>query len=173
MVPITRALPDRLLRRGLELLRRMRFEDTKLPPFGWLLKLIPDRKMDEVLAILRNYPFGLHQAHALGTVALYVPERVRPQVIQLALDAAQRVPARRAILTQARLLWPDRLTQVELDIFRQIMTDNELDDYLNVLAKALDITTQAAGTRCLDDCLDAFRTVQRWWPPFATPETTD
>ena len=119
-VTIARVLPDRLILRGLELARRMQCEDTRLPPFGWLLKLIPDRTMDEGLAILHNYSIGLYQAHALGTVALYVPERVRPQVLRFALDAAERVTARRAILTQARLLWPDRLTPAQLEIFRQV-----------------------------------------------------
>jgi hypothetical protein len=173
LIPIARALPDRLILRGLELLRRTRCEDTKLPPFGWFLKLIPDHKVDEALAAVRNNPFGLDQAHALGALALHVPERIRPQAVRLALDAAERVTARRAILTQARLLWPDHLTTAEMEIFRQVVADNALDDYLSVLAEALDIIVRVAGPQCLDDCLDAFRTVQRWWPPFAAPETPD
>lgn len=68
---------------------------------------------------------------------------------------------------QARLLWTDRITPADMELFRQVMTGNALDDYLSVLAGALDIAVQAAGTQCLEDCLDAFRTIQRWWPPFA------
>jgi hypothetical protein len=173
MIPIARALPDRLILRALELLRRMWCEDTKLPPFGWLLKIVPDQTVDEELAILRNYPFGLDQAHALGAVALYVPERIRPRVLRLALDAAERVTARRALLVQARLLWPDRVTTAEMEVLRQVVADNALDDYLSILAEALDIIVRVAGTQCLDDCLNAFHTVQRWWPPFASPQNTE
>jgi hypothetical protein len=171
-LPIARSLPDRLLLRCLELLRKVSFEDTRPPSFGWLLRLIPDRKMDEVLTALRNYPFGLSHAHGLGTAALYVPERIRPQVLTLALDAYERVIARRAILTQAQWRWPDRLTQVELDIFRRVLADNELDDFLNILAAALDVIVKVGGTPCVDECLDAFRTIQRWWPPFEIAETS-
>lgn len=173
LIDFLKVLPDRLILRVLELLYRLESEDTRLPPFGWALKLIPDRKMDEGLAILRDYPAGAGMAHALGTAALYVPERVRSQVLSLALDATDRVTARRAILTQAQLLWPDRVTPAEMQTFRQVMADNGLDEYLCVLAEALAIIARAGGPQCLDDCLDAYRTIQRWWPPFTAQETLD
>jgi hypothetical protein len=68
-------------------------------------------------------------------------------------------------MTQARLLRQDTVTPAELEVFRRVMTDIQLDEYLNVLAAALDIVDQTAGPKSLDDCLAAFRTFQRWWPP--------
>jgi hypothetical protein len=170
---LARAVPGPMIASGLELLRRIECEDTRPPSFGRLLKLFPDSKVDEALAVLRDYPAGLHAAHVLGTAALHLPERIRPQVLRLALDADQRVIARRAILTQAQQIWPDRITTTEIDTLRQVLADNGLDDYLNVLAEALDLIVRAAGTQCLDNLLDAYRTVQRWWPPFTPPAPPD
>jgi hypothetical protein len=87
-------------------------------------------------------------------------------MLRLALDAGQRVTARRALLTQALLLWPDRLTPAELEIFRAVMEEHTLDEFLSVLAEGLDLVTRAAGPQALDGCLEAFRIVRRWWPPF-------
>jgi hypothetical protein len=165
VVKIARILPDRLVVKALELVRRACYEDSQLPAINRLLKFIPNQTIEECIAYLRMYPAGLQQAHALGTVALYVPAQFRQQVLSLALDAGEKAVARRAILTQAMLLWEDCITITELEILRQVMTDIRLDDYLNALAAALDIIAKTAGGQSLDQCLDAFRTVQRWWPP--------
>jgi hypothetical protein len=163
-VNIARVLPDRLLLRGLELARRMRYEDSRLPPFGWLLKLISNQTIEEGFGSLRNYLSGLHQAHQLGTVALYAPAQFRREALSMALNAEKGTVARRAILTQARSLWQKRITTAELEILRQTITDTGLDEYLNVLESGFDIITQVAGAQSLDDCLEAFRTIQCWWP---------
>jgi hypothetical protein len=165
MVKIIKILPDRLAVKLLDMMRRVLYEDSRLPAVTWLLKLVPNQTIEETLAFLRMYPGGLHQAHALGTAALYLPAQFRQQALSLALDAERKAVARRAILTQAALLWDDRVTITELEIFRQVMTDIRLDEYLNTLASGLDIITKTAGSQSLDDCLDAFHTVQRWWPP--------
>jgi hypothetical protein len=165
IVKIVRILPDRLAVKALELMRKALHEDSRLPAISWLLKFIPNQTIEESLAFLRMYPGGLQEAHALGTAALYVPTQFRQQALGLALDAERKAVARRAILTQAGLLWEDRVTITELEIFRQVMTDIRLDEYLNALASGIDITAKTAGSQSLDDCLDAFRAVQRWWPP--------
>jgi hypothetical protein len=162
-VKIARILPDRAILKALELARRAYFEDGPLPPFGWLLKRIPKPVIEEGLGNLRAN--NLHHAHAYGTAALHLPAQFQQQALGLALGAPQKVIARRAIMTQAQLLWQDRVTPAELEIFRRVMADTQLDGYLNVLAAALDIVEQTAGPQSLDDCLAAFRTIQRWWPP--------
>lgn len=87
IVKIVRILPDRLAVRALELMRKARYEDSRLPAVSWLLKFIPNQTIEESLAFLRMYPGGLHNAHALGTAALYVPAQFRLQALGLALDA--------------------------------------------------------------------------------------
>ena len=164
-VKIARIMPDRLVLRALELARKACYDDGPLPSFGWLFKLISNQTIEEVLGILRNYPGGLTQAHALGTAALYVPAQFRQQVLSLALNSEQKVVARRAILTQARSLWREHIAITELEIFRQTITDIGLDEYLNVLESGFGIVTQVAGEQSLDECLEAFRTIQSWWPP--------
>lgn len=162
---VAEVLPDRLILTVLELMRRASYEDTPPPDSTRLLKYVPNRLIEKALDIFRDNPFGLHNAHALGTMALYVPTRFRQQVINLALAAGEGVVARRAILTQARSLWKERITTAELEIFRQTITDIGLDEYLNVLASGADIVAQVAGTQSLDDFLTDLRTIQRWWPP--------
>jgi hypothetical protein len=162
---IARILPDRLILKALELTRRAHCEDGRLPAFGWLLKRIPNHIVEEGLGILHDN--NLHHAHAFGTAALYMPAQFRQQALGLALGAQRKVVARRAIMTQARLLWQDNVSPAELEVFRRSMTDIQLDEFLNVLAAALDIVDQTAGPESLDDCLAAFRTIQRWWPPSA------
>lgn len=164
-VKIARAIPDRLVLRALELIRKACYEDGPLPSFGWLFKLISNQTIEEVLGIYRNYPGGLTQAHALGTAALYVPVQFRQQVLTLALNADQKAVARRAILTQARSLRREHITITELEIFRQTITDIGLDEYLNILESGIGIVTQVAGEQSLDELLEAFRTIQSWWPP--------
>jgi hypothetical protein len=110
IVKIVRILPDRLAVKALELMRKARYEDSRLPAVSWFLKFIPNQTVEESLAFLRMYPRGLHNAHALGTAALYVPAQFRLQALGLALDAQRKAVARRAILTQAGLLWDDRVT---------------------------------------------------------------
>jgi hypothetical protein len=158
-------LPDRVICRMLELVRRARYEDSQPPASTRLLKYVPDSLAEKAIDILRDQPSGLHNAHALGTMALHVPMRFRQKVLKLALAAGQGVVARRAILTQARLLWKERITIAELEIFRQTIADIGLDEYLNVLASGADIITQVAGAQSLDDFLTDLRTIQRWWPP--------
>lgn len=160
---VGRAFPDWLILKVLEVIRQAIYEDTPLPIRPWLLRSIPSKSMRKVLNIVRNHPVGLHKAHALGTGALYVPAPFRPQTVQIALNAEQRIVARRAIMTQARWLWAGGITGAELEIFRQAIAGLELDEYLNVLDSGFNIITQVAGTQALADCLAAFRAVQRWW----------
>jgi hypothetical protein len=68
-------------------------------------------------------------------------------------------------MTQARELWKERITIDELELFRQCLAGLGLDDCLNVLASALDIVSRIGTARALGDCLEAIRTVGRWWPP--------
>jgi hypothetical protein len=164
-VKIARIIPDRLVLKALELARKACYEDGPLPSFGWLFKLISNQTIEEVLGTFRNYPGGPTQAHALGTAALYVPAQFRQQVLSLALNAELKVVARRAILTQAQSLWGGHITVTELEIFRQTITDIGLDDYLNVLESGFGIVAQVAGEQSMDELLEAFRTIQSWWPP--------
>jgi hypothetical protein len=170
-VKIARILPDRLIAKVLELVRKSAYEDSRLPEVGRVLKFIPNQLIEECLIMLRKYPGGLVPAHGLGTAALYVPAPFTQQALGVALDAERKTVARRAILTQARLLWEDRITAAQLETFRRVVADIRLDEYLDALAAALDIIVLTAGPQSIDDCLDAFRTVQRWWPPPAA--TTD
>jgi hypothetical protein len=171
-VKIARILPDRVILRALELARRAQCEDGRLPDFGWLVKHIPNQIVEEALGSLRDN--NLHHAHAFGTAALYTPAQFQQQALSLALGAQRQVIARRALMTQARLLWQGDITPAELDAFRRAMADMQLDDYLNVLAEALDIVGQTAGSQSLYDCLTAFRAIQRWWPPsVSATETSD
>ena len=67
-------------------------------------------------------------------------------------------------MTQARSLWREGITVTELELFRQSIAGIGLDDCLTQSASALDIISQIGGTKALDDCLEAVRSVQRWWP---------
>jgi hypothetical protein len=58
------------------------------------------------------------------------------------------------------LLWQQGITTANLEIFRQTLTGIGLDECLHVLASAPDIITQIGGAQALDECLEAFRTVQ-------------
>jgi hypothetical protein len=166
-VKVAKVLPDRMILRALELARKALYEDCRLPDFGWLLKHIPIRILEEAIGSL--HVNNSHHAHAIGTAVFYMPAQFRQQALSVALGAQWKVIARRALMTQARLLWQDNVTPAELDAFRRTMTDIQLDDFLNVLAAALDIVDQIAGPQSLDDCLTAFRTIQRWWPSPAAP----
>ena len=165
VVKIARILPDRLILKTLELIRQARCENNQLATSGRILRGVPNRLIEGILDIVRNNPFGLDDAHALGTAALYLPVRLRQEALSLALDVQESTVARRAIMTQARSLWREGMTTTELDIFRQTITGTGLDEYLTVLTPALDIIAAAAGTQALDDCLQTFRTIQRWWLP--------
>jgi hypothetical protein len=158
--------------KALELARRAQCEDGRLPDFGWLVKHMPNQIVEQALGSLGDN--NLHHAHAFGTAALYTPAQFQQQALNLTLGAQRQVIARRALMTQARLLWQGDITLAELDVFRRAMADMQLDDYLNVLAAALDIVGQTAGSQSLCDCLTAFRSIQRWWPPsVAATETSD
>jgi hypothetical protein len=129
------------------------------------LRVIPGMLVNEVLDAVPKHLPGSEVAHALGAGALYMPAAIRQRSLDLALGAADVVSARRAVITQAGFLWQQGITAPELEIFRQAITGTGLDECLHVLASALDIITRIAGPQALDDCLEAFRTVQRWWPP--------
>lgn len=158
-------LPEQLVVRALELTRQAMYEDSQVTGRERVLRHIPGALISEALDALPEHIGGLRCAHALGTGALYMPAAVRQKSLDLALGAAETVVARRAILTQACLLWQQGITTADLDIFRRTITGIGLDECLHVLASAPDIVTQIAGARALDDCLEAFRTVQQWWPP--------
>ena len=162
---LTRVLPDRVIRKTLRLARQAMYQDSPLTTAARILQHIPNAILNEVLDVARNYPAGLRGSHALGAVSLYMPSQLRQNALDLALTARPVVVARRAIMAQAQSLWRESVTVAELDIFRQIISGIGFDECLNVLASALEIVTQIAGTQALDDCLEAFRTVQRWWPP--------
>lgn len=158
-------VPDGLVLRTVELVRRALCDDSQLTNLNWILKVFPGQMIEEAITLSRPQYSGLQTAHLFGTIALYAPEQFRHQVIGLALDADERVVARRALMTQAQLLWQGRIRLAELEVLRRTLTGLGIDDYLNVLAAALGIVTQVAGDQAVGDCLAAFRTIQRWWPP--------
>ena len=162
---LTQLLPERMIAKLFGIIRQAMCEDRQLTAAGEFLKHVPKPLINESLEGIRSNPQGLHYAHALGAVALYVPPPLDQKAIDLALAANQGVVARRAIMAQARSLWGEKLTTAELKVFRQAITDIVLDDCLSVLASALDIISQIGGTEALDDCLETFRAIQRWWPP--------
>jgi hypothetical protein len=72
-------------------------------------------------------------------------------------------------MTQALPLWRESVTTAEMKVFRQTITGIVLDDCLSVLASALDIISQIGEPQALEDCLETFRAIQRWWPsPYAS-----
>jgi hypothetical protein len=162
---LTQLLPNRMIAKLFGIIRQAMCEDRQLTTAEEFLKHVPKPLINDVLEALRNNPQGLHYAHALGTVALYVPPPLDQKALDLALAANQGVVARRAIMTQARPLWRESITAAEMKVFRQTITGIVLDDCLSVLASALDTISQIGGTQALDDCLETFRAIQRWWPP--------
>jgi len=165
LTQLTRVLPDRVIMKMLRLAGQAMYQDSPLTTAARILRHIPNAILNEMLDVARSYPAGLRGSHALGAVSLYMPSQLRQNALDLALTAHPVVVARRAIMAQAQSLWRESVTVAELDIFRQIISGIGFDECLNVLASALEIVTQIAGARALDDCLEAFRTVQRWWPP--------
>jgi hypothetical protein len=165
LIRMTRVLPDRVIIRTLRLVRQAMYQDSPLTTAARILQYIPNAILNEVLDAVRNYPPGFRGSHALGAVSLYMPSQLRQNALDLALTSHPVVVARRAIMAQAQSLWRESITVAELDIFRQVISGIGFDECLNVLSSALEIVTQIAGPQVLDDCLEAFRTVQRWWPP--------
>lgn len=162
---VARILPDQVIVKALGLAWQAEYQDTPLTAAARILRHVPNPLINEALDVLRNYHGGLRGAHALGAVALYMPSQLRQKALDLALTTDRGVVARRAIMAKARWLWREGVTTAELEVFRQTITGVGLDECLSVLASALDIITQIAGTQALDECLEAFRATQRWWPP--------
>ena len=165
LTKVMRVLPDRVIIKTLRLVRQAMYQDSPLTAAARILQRIPNSILNEILDVARNYPSGLRGSHAVGAISLYMPSQLRQNALDLALTAHPVVVARCAIMAQAQSLWRESITVAELDIFRQVISGIGFDECLNVLASAVEIVTQIAGPQALDDCLEAFRTVQRWWPP--------
>jgi hypothetical protein len=73
--------------------------------------------------------------------------QLRQKALDLAIHAQHTVVARRAVMTQARQLWQEQITTTHLEVFRKTLTGIGIDEYLDVLASALAITTRIAGLR--------------------------
>ena len=162
---LTQLLRRRQVAKLFGIIRQAMCEDRQLTGASEFLKHIPKLLIKEALEASRANPQGLHYAHALGTVALYMPPPLDQTALDLAFAANQGVYARRAVMTQARLLWRENITAAEMKVFRQTITGIVLDDCLSVLASALDIISRVGGPRALEDCLETFSAIQRWWPP--------
>jgi hypothetical protein len=168
---LARVMPTKAKLRLLEVIRRASYEDTPLVLPKRVVRRIPGIIIGGVLDTISDHPVGLHKAHALGTGALHTPEKYRMRSVVIALNAEQKVVARRALMTQAQSLWAAGITRAEIEVVRQSITGLELDEYLGVLDSTFPIIARAAGPQALDDCLEAFRTVQRWWAEPAAPFT--
>ena len=67
-------------------------------------------------------------------------------------------------MIQARSLWARGITVTEVEVLRKAIADIDLDEYLNVIASALDIIILVAGRQSAGECLKAFRVIQGWSP---------
>jgi hypothetical protein len=129
IVKIVRILPDRLAVEALELMRKAHYEDSRLPALSWLLKFIPSQTIEASLAFLRMYPRAGSGVRTRSERPLFTYPLISG-TRRLALPGMlSERPLPGAILTQAGLLWDDRFTITELEIFRQVMTDIRLDEY--------------------------------------------
>jgi hypothetical protein len=158
-------LPDRLALKMLGNAREILREGGDARPAAEIVRHVPKPLLSDALDAVNNYPAEHYRAQVLGALALYLPSPIDRKALKLAFATAEGTVARRAIITQARVLWKERITIDELELFRQCLAGLGLDDCLNVLASALDIVSQIGTARALDDCLEAVHTAGRWWPP--------
>jgi hypothetical protein len=159
-----RLLPESAIVKLLAVVRPVMRQPGRVDALPEIVRHVPELLIREGMRALKTFLLPFHRAHVFGTVALHLPEPGRTEALEIAMAAPRRAGARRALLTQATLLWPALPGVEEMTVLRRCLEGVDLDDCLTILSDGVDLIARIGGPEAVRECLGVVSAVQRWWP---------
>ncbi|SNT63526.1 AAA ATPase domain-containing protein [Asanoa hainanensis] len=161
---LVRVIPEAVLVRCLAAGHTLLRPDADPAVLEQVLRLLPAPVAQLGVDALAGVATPGERGLIFANTALLLREPAREAAVRHTLADPSFARGRSQLVSRATARAAGQLDAYAFGLLRRCLDDVDLDDCLSILSGATDLVRACGGEAAINDCLEAARTVRRWWP---------